>query len=167
MKLRDKCYKSPRRTLRVAPLLQRGYKANGDFQKYAPFEKGGSRAAAGDFGSGERGITLLEIMFVMIIAAMITTAAFMYYGSVQRNQEINNAIQLIQQIITAVDNYRHPIDIEYIDGVPQSENAYKDYYEGLNTNVVANSGFIPQQYLQSGDSGEMEGLGITTPWFGT
>jgi type II secretory pathway pseudopilin PulG len=115
----------------------------------------------------QRGITLLEIMFVMIIATMITTAAFMYYGSVQRNKEINSAIQLIQQIIAAVDNYRHPIDIKYIDGIPQSENAYKDYYQGLTTNVVANSGFIPQQYLQSGDSGEMEGLGITTPWFGT
>lgn len=50
------------------------------------------------------GVTLLEIMLVLAIAAMIIVMSVRYYQSASTNQQANGALQMIQGITSAADN---------------------------------------------------------------
>ena len=66
------------------------------------------------------GVTLLEIMLVLAIAAMIIVMSVRYYQSASANQQANSLLQQLQAI-TAI-----------ADGIGQSANSYS----GVNTNSV-------------------------------
>lgn len=122
----------------------------------------------------QKGVSLLEMMLVMVIFSILTVASILYYQSVQRNKKINSAITLVEQLTAVIDNYRHPMQYEIIDGVPQAQDDDQTtqdrlYYEGLSANLVANSGFVPGQFLNEVTQGSglraKTTLEITTPWF--
>lgn len=124
----------------------------------------------------QKGISLLEMMLVMVLFSILTVASILYYQSIQRNKKVNSAIELIQQLILAIDNYRHPMQYKIIDGVPQASDddqttADRQYYEGLDANLVAHSGFVPGQFLIEATSGKVSlhggkaTLQIITPWY--
>lgn len=50
------------------------------------------------------GVTLLEIMLVLAIAAMIIVMSVRYYQSASANQQANGALQMIQGIAAAADS---------------------------------------------------------------
>ena len=50
------------------------------------------------------GVTLLEIMLVLAIAAMIIVMSVRYYQSATANQQANAALQMIQGITAAADS---------------------------------------------------------------
>lgn len=49
------------------------------------------------------GVTLLEVMLVLAIAAMIIVMSIRYYTTAQNNQQANGALSLIQGIVAAAD----------------------------------------------------------------
>lgn len=51
-----------------------------------------------------RGVTLLEIMLVLAIAAMIVVMSIRYYQSASTTQQANAAVGQIQSVMAAVDN---------------------------------------------------------------
>ena len=125
----------------------------------------------------QQGLSLLESILVLVIASVITVATFLYYASAKRNKRINAAIMLTQQIITAADNYVTPAKVDNVDGVPTLEQDTRSgpyfTYAGINANVIAKSGLIPEKYIYiastGGDNGQGEQtavqFGIRTPWF--
>jgi len=50
------------------------------------------------------GVTLLEIMLVLAIAAMIIVMSIRYYQSANANQQVNSAIEQVQAIAAAYDS---------------------------------------------------------------
>lgn len=50
------------------------------------------------------GVTLLEIMLVLAIAAMIIVMSVRYYQSASANQQANTVLQMVQGITAAADN---------------------------------------------------------------
>lgn len=50
------------------------------------------------------GVTLLEIMLVLAVAAMVIVMSIKYYQSAQISQQSNNALGLVQAITAAADN---------------------------------------------------------------
>lgn len=50
------------------------------------------------------GVTLLEIMLVLAIAAMIIVMSVRYYQSATTSQQVNNSIQQLQAYMAAADN---------------------------------------------------------------
>jgi len=50
------------------------------------------------------GVTLLEIMLVLAIAAMVIVMSVRYYQSASANQQANGALQMIQAITAAADS---------------------------------------------------------------
>lgn len=66
------------------------------------------------------GVTLLEIMLVLAIAAMIIVMSVRYYQSASANQQANSLLQQLQAI-TAI-----------ADGIAQSANSYT----GVTTSTV-------------------------------
>lgn len=55
------------------------------------------------FAKSVSGVTLLEIMLVLAIAAMIIVMSVRYYQSATSNQQANQALQIIQGITAAAD----------------------------------------------------------------
>jgi Tfp pilus assembly protein FimT len=55
------------------------------------------------FGKSMLGVTLLEIMLVLAIAAMIIVMSVRYYQSASANQQANSALQMIQGITASAD----------------------------------------------------------------
>jgi type II secretory pathway pseudopilin PulG len=51
------------------------------------------------------GVTLLEIMLVLAIAAMVIVMSIRYYQSASTNQKINAAVNSITGIVAAGENY--------------------------------------------------------------
>lgn len=51
-----------------------------------------------------RGVTLLEIMLVLAIAAMIVVMSIRYYQSASSNQQANTAMSQVQAVMAAMDN---------------------------------------------------------------
>jgi Tfp pilus assembly protein FimT len=49
------------------------------------------------------GVTLLEIMLVLAIAAMVITMSVKYYGVANNSAHLNNAVEQIQSIAAAAD----------------------------------------------------------------
>jgi type II secretory pathway pseudopilin PulG len=49
------------------------------------------------------GVTLLEVMLVLAIAAMIIVLSIRYYQSAQTSQQVNAAMNQVQAIIAAAD----------------------------------------------------------------
>ena len=64
------------------------------------------------FAKSILGVTLLEIMLVLAIAAMIIVMSVRYYQSASSNQQANAALEMIQGIAAAAD------------GLAQSTGAY-------------------------------------------
>lgn len=56
------------------------------------------------FAKSMLGVTLLEIMLVLAIAAMIVVMSIRYYQAASASQQANAAIGQIQSIMAAVDN---------------------------------------------------------------
>lgn len=56
------------------------------------------------FEKSMQGVTLLEIMLVLAIAAMIVVMSIRYYQSAQSNQQANIAVSEIQAVMAAMDN---------------------------------------------------------------
>ncbi|MCE3239031.1 MAG: bfpA [Gammaproteobacteria bacterium] len=52
------------------------------------------------------GVTLLEIMLVLAIAAMVIVMSIRYYQSASLNQQINAAVQAVTSVIAAGESYR-------------------------------------------------------------
>lgn len=52
-----------------------------------------------------QGVTLLEIMLVLAIAAMVIVMSIRYYQSASTNQKINAALGTITGIVAAGENY--------------------------------------------------------------
>lgn len=50
------------------------------------------------------GVTLLEIMLVLAIAAMIVVMSIRYYQSATSNQQANTALSQVQAVMSAMDN---------------------------------------------------------------
>lgn len=50
------------------------------------------------------GVTLLEIMLVLAIAAMIIVMSIRYYQSASSNQQANAALSQVQAVMAAMDN---------------------------------------------------------------
>lgn len=50
------------------------------------------------------GVTLLEVMLVLAVAAMIIVMSVRYYQSATANQQANSALQIIQGIAAAADS---------------------------------------------------------------
>lgn len=50
------------------------------------------------------GVTLLEIMLVLAIAAMIVVMSIRYYQSASSNQQANTALSQVQAVMAAMDN---------------------------------------------------------------
>lgn len=128
----------------------------------------------------QKGISLLETILVMVVASIVTLSVLLYYKNAQRNKLIDAGIKLIEQIIAAADNYQTPATIQNINGVPTivdtgtydtnddgSGGKQRHYltYSGINTNAIAQSGFIPEQYLYETDPGNAQQMGIKSPWF--
>lgn len=113
------------------------------------------------------GMTLFELMLVVILINLIIVVGFIYYDSVQRNKKLNAAIQLIEQLVTIIDNYPHPIQPKIVNGIPTSQ-AGSEIYTNLSASVVARSGFVPEQFLHDDNDGGQNPQGelnIITPWF--
>ncbi|MCD6039799.1 MAG: hypothetical protein K0S27_1199 [Gammaproteobacteria bacterium] len=51
------------------------------------------------------GVTLLEIMLVLAIAAMVILMSIRYYQSASNNQKINSALNVITAIVSAGESY--------------------------------------------------------------
>lgn len=51
------------------------------------------------------GVTLLEIMLVLAIAAMVIVMSIRYYQSASTNQKINAAVNTVVAIVAAGENY--------------------------------------------------------------
>lgn len=81
------------------------------------------------------GVTLLEIMLVLAIAAMIIVMSVRYYQSATSSQQANSLLQQIQAITAAAD------------GLAQSTGSYSA--AGVNTTTV--QALVPQNSM-------------TTPW---
>jgi len=56
------------------------------------------------FAKSVLGVTLLEIMLVLAIAAMIIVMSVRYYQSATTNQQVNAALQMVQGIAASADN---------------------------------------------------------------
>lgn len=56
------------------------------------------------FAKSILGVTLLEIMLVLAIAAMIVVMSIRYYQSASATQQANAAVGQVQSIIAAIDN---------------------------------------------------------------
>lgn len=56
------------------------------------------------FAKSMRGVTLLEIMLVLAIAAMIIVMSVRYYQSANTSQQANNVLSQIQSIAAAADS---------------------------------------------------------------
>lgn len=54
--------------------------------------------------SKARGVTLLEIMLVLAVAAMVIVMSIRYYQSAQSNQGVNETMSQIQAIASGMDN---------------------------------------------------------------
>ena len=54
------------------------------------------------------GVTLLEIMLVLAIAAMVIVMSIRYYQSATSAQQVNTILQQVQGIVAAADNYAQP-----------------------------------------------------------
>ncbi|OGT38906.1 MAG: hypothetical protein A3F12_01850 [Gammaproteobacteria bacterium RIFCSPHIGHO2_12_FULL_38_14] len=54
------------------------------------------------------GVTLLEIMLVLAIAAMVIVMSIRYYQSATASQQANTVMQQVQGIIAAADNFAQP-----------------------------------------------------------
>lgn len=57
-----------------------------------------------NFAKSMRGVTLLEIMLVLAIAAMIIVMSVRYYQSANTSQQANNVLSQIQSISAAADS---------------------------------------------------------------
>lgn len=90
------------------------------------------------------GVTLLEIMLVLAIAAMIIVMSVRYYQSATANQQANGALQLIQGV-TAI-----------ADGLAQGSGSYSTP-TAVSTATVAP--LLP--------GGTPTSATITSPWGGT
>jgi len=84
-----------------------------------------------------RGVTLLEIMLVLAIAAMVIVMSVRYYQSASANQQANGILQMIQGVTAAAD------------GLAQGTGSYS----------VANVSTTTIQPLMPNNS-------MTTPWGG-
>ena len=127
--------------------------------------------------SHQTGLSLLETILVMVIASIITLSILLYYKSAQRSKSVDAGLKLIEQIIAAADNYQTPMTIKNTnDGVPTMTDSSYQTFSCISTSTIAQSGFIPQQYLYSDDSGsnnvsencpdtDDQSLGIKSPWF--
>jgi type II secretory pathway pseudopilin PulG len=85
------------------------------------------------------GVTLLEVMLVLAVAAMIIVMSVRYYQSATANQQANSALQITQGITAAAD------------GLAQATGSYVT--GGVATATVA--GLMPGG-----------GVTITAPWGG-
>ncbi|HEU5281586.1 MAG TPA: hypothetical protein VFU82_06385 [Gammaproteobacteria bacterium] len=85
------------------------------------------------------GVTLLEVMLVLAVAAMIIVMSVRYYQSATANQQANSALQIAQGITAAAD------------GLAQATGSYAT--GGVATATVA--GLMPGG-----------GVTITAPWGG-
>lgn len=56
------------------------------------------------FAKSVLGVTLLEIMLVLAIAAMIIVMSVRYYQSATTNQQVNAALQMVQGIVSSADS---------------------------------------------------------------
>lgn len=56
------------------------------------------------YGKSMLGVTLLEIMLVLAIAAMIIVMSIRYYQSASSNQKINSAVNIITGIVAAAES---------------------------------------------------------------
>lgn len=56
------------------------------------------------FAAKQLGVTLLEIMLVLAIAAMVIVMSVRYYQSATASQQTNATLQLVQAIAAAADN---------------------------------------------------------------
>jgi type II secretory pathway pseudopilin PulG len=81
------------------------------------------------------GVTLLEVMLVLAIAAMIIVMSVRYYQSASSSQQANAVLEQIQGIVSAADS------------ISQANGAY-------TASVITNSALKPL----------LPGGGLTTPW---
>ncbi|VVC76826.1 hypothetical protein AQUSIP_21530 [Aquicella siphonis] len=81
------------------------------------------------------GVTLLEVMLVLAIAAMIIVMSVRYYQSASSSQQANAILQQVQGIVSAADS------------LAQAKGSY-------TASIISNSGLTPL----------LPGGGLTTPW---
>lgn len=75
-----------------------------------------------------QGVTLLEIMLVLAIAAMVIVMSIRYYQSATASQQTNMVLNEIQGIVSAVD------------GVTQGSGSYQTVSNAQITNVLPATG---------------------------
>jgi Tfp pilus assembly protein FimT len=80
------------------------------------------------FSRSMQGVTLLEIMLVLAVAAMIIVMSVRYYQSATSSQQVNSTLEQIQAISAAAD------------GIAQGTNSYS---------TVTTSGVMPMMPNQS------------------
>ena len=90
------------------------------------------------FAHSTTGVTLLEVMLVLAVAAMIILMSVRYYQSVNANQAANTALQQIEGITAAADT------------LSQGSGSYAT--GGVSSTTIAN-------LLPGGATS-----GLTTPW---
>ena len=56
------------------------------------------------FSKKNQGVTLLEVLLVLAIAAMIIVMSIRYYQSASTSQQVNMTMEEIQAITAAADN---------------------------------------------------------------
>lgn len=76
----------------------------------------------------QRGIGLLELMLSLAIISVLLVMATRYYKSARQNQQVNDAISLVEAIIAASENWV----IE------------RDDYNGINISDLITAGYLPR-----------------------
>jgi Tfp pilus assembly protein FimT len=83
------------------------------------------------------GVTLLEIMLVLAIAAMVITMSVKYYATANNSAHINNAVEQIQSIVAAAD------------GIAAQTGTYTSAASSANLSTVLPAGWQHLPWAQS------------------
>lgn len=102
----------------------------------------------------QRGYTLIELMLALAVSAIVISLGALYTRNVYRGNTVNEAEQLILQVITVAKHYHTQANKTAIN------NKIHKQYDGIDTTWVANTGNIPAKYIQRQD----DTVTIFTPW---
>jgi Tfp pilus assembly major pilin PilA len=73
------------------------------------------------------GVTLLEVMLVLAVAAMIIVMSVRYYQAASANQQVNGALQFVQGVTAAAD------------GLAQGTGSYTDVTAAQLSSIMPNT----------------------------
>jgi len=86
-----------------------------------------------------RGVTLLEIMLVLAVAAMIIIMSVRYYQSASSNQQVNNAYSQVQALVAAADNLAQATGTSSYSGVTIAALTPLLNWSGSSSTSIGNS----------------------------